>query len=75
MNFGFIESSVGLDRLATGDEVCCAMSLSFPGAPELVGLCDDFSKMDSHSSGRACNLLEDIEWLRTVLEMRDSIGN
>jgi hypothetical protein len=75
MKFGFIESSVGLDRLATGDEICCAMSLSFPGVPELVGLCDDFSKMDSHSSGRACNLLEHIEWLTIVREMRDSIIN
>jgi hypothetical protein len=75
MKCGFIESSGGLDRLATGYEICCAMSLAFPGAPELVGLCDDFSKMGSRSSGRACNLLEDIEWVMIVREMRDCIGS
>ena len=75
MNRGYIESSVGLDRLATGDEICCAMSLSFPGVPEIAGLCDDFSKMDSHSSGRAPNLREEIEWLMIIREMRDCISN
>jgi hypothetical protein len=75
MKFGFVESSVGLDRLSTGYEICCAMSLSFPNTPELVGLCDDFSKMDSHSRRRTCNLLEEIEWLMIVREMRDSISN
>ena len=73
MKCGFIESSVGLDRLATGDEICCAMSLSFPGVPEIAGLCDDFSKMGCHSGGRGCSLLKDIEWLIIVRKMRDSI--
>lgn len=75
MKFGFLESSGRPDRLATGYEICCAISLAFPGASELVGLCDDFSKTDSHSSGRAYNLLEDIGWLMIVHEMRDSISN
>ena len=75
MNIGFIESSVGLDRLATGDEVRCAMSFSSPDALGLVGLCDEFSEMDSDCNGRACNLRGDIEWSMIVLEMRDSISS
>jgi hypothetical protein len=70
MNLGFIESSVGLDRLATEDEVRCAMSFSSAGAHELLGLCGDFNEMDSDSSGRACNLSEEIEWSIIVREMR-----
>jgi len=73
MNLGSIESSVGLDRLATGSEVGCAMSS--PGALRLFGLCEEFSEMDSDSSIRACNLRGEIEWLMIVFEMRDSISN
>lgn len=73
LNLGFIESSVGLDRLATEDEVRGAMSS--PGAVGLVGLGDEFSEMDPDSSSRACNLRGDVEWLMIVLEMRDSISN
>jgi hypothetical protein len=75
MNCGCIESSVGLDRLATQEEVRSAMSFSSPSALEFVGLRDDFSAMDPDSSGRAPNLREEIEWLMIVGEMRDCVGN
>ena len=75
MNSKCTESSVGLDRLATQDEVRSAMSLSSPAALEFVGLRDDFSEADPDSTGRAPNLREQIEWLMIVGEMRDRIGN
>jgi hypothetical protein len=72
MSCGCIESSVGLDRLATRDEVRCAMSFSSPSALEFVDLRDE---IDSDSSGCAANLSDEIEWLMIVREMRDCIGN
>ncbi len=67
MNSRYVESSFGLDRLATQDEVRPAMSSSStqaattartrsPGALEFVGLRDDFSEVDSEASGRALKL-------------------
>jgi hypothetical protein len=56
-----IESSIGLDRLATLKEVGFAMSFSSQGA-------FDFNS-------RACKLPEDIMWLAIVSEMVDSIIN
>jgi hypothetical protein len=70
-----IESSIGLDRLATWDEVRCAMSFSSHDAFELVGACDAFREMDSDFSGRACHLPDDIVWLAMVNEMLDSTSN
>jgi hypothetical protein len=70
-----IESPIGLDRLATWNEVRCAMSFSSRGAFLLDGACDDFREMDSDFSGRACNLAEDIVWLAIAIEMRDSTSN
>ena len=75
MDWGCMESSVGLDRLATRDEVRSAMSFSSPGALEFVGLRDDFSAMAPDSSGRAPILREEIEWLMIAGEMRDRVGN
>ena len=75
MNPTFTESSLGLDRLATGDEVRCAFSFSSPSALELVGPYDDFSEMDPDSIGRACNLREVIDWLEVVHKMRDALSN
>jgi hypothetical protein len=75
MNSGRVESSVGLDRLATPDEVSCAVSLSSPTALEFVGLRGDFSETGSDSSSRTPNLREDIEWLMIVREMRNCICN
>jgi hypothetical protein len=56
-----IESSVGLDRLATWNEVRCAMSFLSQGA------------LDFNS--RVSKLPEDIMWLAIVSEMVDSIVN
>jgi hypothetical protein len=82
MNSTWIESSFGLDRLATEDEVRRAMSSSSAqaastactrsqGALELVGLRDDFSEVDSDASGRGPNLREEIEWLMIARELQD----
>lgn len=75
MNCGCLESSVGLDRLATQDEVRSAISFSSPGGLEFFGLRDNFSEMNSDASRRAPNLREELEWLMIVGEMRDCIGN
>lgn len=75
MDWGCEESSVGLDRLATRDEVRSAMSFSSPSALEFVGLRADFSAMHPDSTGRAPNLREEIEWSVIAGEMRDCIGN
>jgi hypothetical protein len=75
MNRVDIENPIGLDRLATWNEVRCAMSFSSPGAFGLVGSCDDFREVDSDLSGRACNLPEDIMWLTVVSGMLDSKSN
>jgi hypothetical protein len=47
-----IKSPIGLDRLATWDEVRCAMSFSSQGAFELAGGCDDFLDMEVATSNR-----------------------
>ena len=70
-----VESSTGLDRLATRNEGRCAMSFSSQGAFGLVGACDDFREMDSDFSGRACNLPEHTMWLAIVSGMLDSTSN
>jgi hypothetical protein len=69
------ESSIGLDRLATCDEVRCAMLFSSQGASELVGSCSDLLGVDSDFSARACNLPEDIMWLTILGEIVDSTSN
>ena len=73
MKLADIESSIGLDRLATWNEVRCAMSFSSQCAIELAG--DDFREMDSDFSGRACNLREDIMWLAIASGLLNSAGN
>jgi hypothetical protein len=75
MNLVAIESPIGLDRLATWDEVRSAMSFLSQGASELVGACDDCRELDSDFTGRARNLSEDIMWLAIVSEMPDSMSN
>ena len=70
-----IESPIGLDRLATWDEVCCALSFSLQGAFVLVGACDDFREADSDFCGRPCNLRGDTMWLAIISEMPDSRSN
>jgi hypothetical protein len=70
-----IECPTGLDRLATSNEVRCALSFSPQGTFVLVGDCDDFREMDSDFKVRACNLPQDIVWLAIASEMRDSASN
>jgi hypothetical protein len=70
-----IESPIGLDRLATWNEVLCAMSFSSQGAFELIGACDNFREMDPDFSDRACTIPEDIMWLAIAGEMLDSKSN
>jgi hypothetical protein len=69
-----IESPIGLDRIATWNEVRCAMSSSSQGAFEFGG-CGDFREVDSDFRGRAYSLPENIVWLAIVSETLDSTSN
>jgi hypothetical protein len=75
MNRVVIESSVGLDRIATWNEVPYALSFSSQCIIELAGPRNDSSKIDSDFSGRTGNLSEDDMWLAIVGEMPDSESN
>jgi hypothetical protein len=76
MNLAAIESSIGLDRLATWDEVRSAISFPSQGAFELVGTRDDCREMmDSDFIDRLCILSEDIMWVAIVGEIPDSMSN
>jgi hypothetical protein len=70
-----IGSSIGLDRLATWNEVMCAISALGEGTSALVRDSDDLRKADSDFSLSACNLPEDDLWLAIALEMSDSKSN
>jgi len=70
-----IESPIGLDRLATPEEVRSAMSFSYRGAFEPSGTRDDRREVDSYLTGRFCKLDEDTMWLVIVSETRDSRSN
>lgn len=69
------EGSIGLDRLATWEEVRCATSFSSSDGLEFVGLHNDLCEMNSDSSRLATSLREEVEWLMIVRKMRDCIGN
>ena len=69
------EISIGLDRLATWNEVLCAMSYSSQCTIEIAAPRDDSSEIDSDLSGRIGNLSEDDMWLAIVSEMPDSKSN
>ena len=58
-----IGSSIGLDRLATWNEVMCAISVSAEGTFALVHEGDGLRETDSDFSVSACNLPEDDLWL------------
>jgi hypothetical protein len=64
----YIDSSIGLDRLATWNEVRYAMSFSSQGVFELVVTCDASSEMDGF-------VPEDDMWLAIVSEMPTSRSN
>ena len=65
-----IEIPIGVDRLATWNEIRCAMSFSSQGA--IVTAYDDFREIDPDFDSRACNLPEDKMWSAIVSEMLDS---
>jgi hypothetical protein len=60
MNLIAMESPIGLDRVATLEEVRCAMSLSSQGASERAG---------------TCSVSEEIVSLVTMSDLLDSISN
>jgi len=70
-----IGCSVGLDRLATWNEVTCALSVSAQGALAPIGDSDDLRPMDSDFSGIGWKLSEETMWLAIVSEMPDSNSN
>jgi hypothetical protein len=70
-----IGSSIGLDRLATWNEVMCAISASEEGTFALVRDSNDLREADSDFSVSACNLPEDDLWLAIAREMSDSKSN
>jgi hypothetical protein len=75
MNRVVFESSIGLDRIATWNEVRYAMAFPSQAPVESDRACDDSMEMDSSASGRACDLSEDDMWLAIAREMPDSKCN
>jgi hypothetical protein len=69
-----IGGSDGLDRLATWNEVMCAISVSTEGIFALVRG-SDLGEEDSDFSIRACNLTEDDMWLAIASEMQNAKSN
>ena len=70
-----IGSSIGLDRLATWNEVMCAISASDEGTFVLVRDSNDLREADSDFSVSVCNLLEDDLRLAIAREMPASKSN
>ena len=70
-----VESFIGIDRIATCNEVRYAMSFTSPGGFEFVSDCDDSSETDSDFNGRACNLSEENMWLAIASAIPDSKSN
>jgi hypothetical protein len=69
------ESPIGLDRLATWNEVIYAMSTSSRCTIEIAARRDDSSEMDCDFGGRTGKLSEDDMWLALVSKMPDSKSN
>ena len=70
-----IESPIGLDRLATREEVRSALSFWYRGAREPVGARGDCRQVDSDFTGRFCKLDEDTRWVVVVGETPYSMSN
>jgi hypothetical protein len=66
---------IGLDRLATWNEVMCAIAALDQGACAPVGDKEDLRVTDSDFSGVRWELSEDTLWLAIVSEMPDSKSN
>lgn len=75
MNLAAMESPIGLDRLATSEEVRSAISFSSQSAFERVGTRDDRREAASHFTSRSCKFSEDTMWLVFVSETPDSMSN
>jgi hypothetical protein len=75
MNRVVLESSIGLDRIATWSEVRYAIAFPSQVPFESVGVRDDLIEMDSSVGGRGCDLSEDAMWLVIAREMPDSKCN
>jgi hypothetical protein len=75
MNRVVIKSSIGLDRIATWNEVRYALAFPSQVSFESVGVRDDLIEMDSSVSGLACDLSEDAMWLAIARGMSDSKCN
>jgi hypothetical protein len=75
MKYVELGSSIGLDRLATWNEVMCTISASAEGTFALVRESDDLREADSDFNVSACNLPEEDLWLAIALEMPDSKSN
>ena len=71
----YIGSSVGLDRLATWNEVRRAIAASPQGILAVGDIRNDMPEVDSDFSASVCNLPEDDLWLAIVSEMPDSKSN
>jgi hypothetical protein len=70
-----IASSFGLDRLATWNEVICAISISTEGVLALGGAFNDLREMDSEYSASIYNLPENDMWLAAARQIPDSKSN
>jgi len=70
-----IGSSIGLDRLATWNEVMCAISASDEGTFALVRESEEIREEDADFSVSTCNLPEDDLWLAIACEMQNSKSN
>ena len=75
MNILDVESSIGLDRLATWNEVCYAMSWSSQGGGEPAGADVNLNDLDSDLGGCSSNLPEDMMWLAIAKALPDSRSN
>jgi hypothetical protein len=70
-----VGSSIGLNRLATHNEVLCAILVSTRGAFALLGSSEDLREVDSEFSDIPCNPAEETMWLAIANEMPDSKSN
>jgi hypothetical protein len=70
-----VKYSLGLDRLATWNEVMRAISVSTEGVLALDGAFSNLREMHSDDSSGAYSPPEDDLWLATVREMPESKSN
>jgi hypothetical protein len=70
-----VGSSTGLDRLATRNEIMCAITLSADGITAPGCAYGRSLEMDSDFGGNACNFPEDELWITIARDMPDSKSN